>query len=156
MDADIRIRNATAADEAFLLALVPRFVAFGLPHWRIAEAVQARTAQSLQAALTLLPTTSALLIAEDEAGEPLGFIHLTTRSDYFTAEAYGYVSEIAVAAEGEGRGIGRGLMAAAERWARRNGLERLVLDVFAGNRRARRFYGQIGFQEDVVRCVKEL
>ncbi len=156
MDTDIRIRAATAADEAFILALVPRFVAFGLPRWRVAEAVQARTTQSLRAALALLPATSALLIAEDETGAPLGFVHLTTRSDYFTAVDYAYVSEIAVAAEGEGRGVGRGLMAAAAEWGRQRGLEQLVLDVFAGNQRARRFYAQLGFQEDVVRCVKEL
>jgi RimJ/RimL family protein N-acetyltransferase len=47
--------------------------------------------------------------------------------------------------EHRGRGIGRRLLVAALEAARRCGLERVGLDVFAGNTRARRLYENCGF-----------
>jgi RimJ/RimL family protein N-acetyltransferase len=50
--------------------------------------------------------------------------------------------------------VGRLLMDAAEDWAREKGYQRLTLDVFAGNERARRVYEKNGFTEEVVKYVK--
>ena len=48
-------------------------------------------------------------------------------------------------AEYRGRGLGRRLLVAALDDARRAGLERIELDVFAGKPRARRLYESVGF-----------
>lgn len=98
----------------------------------------------------------ALMVAVEENGERLGFIRLETRSDHFTGEKRGYVSEIAVAEDGESRGVGRTLMEAGEAWARDRGYRLLTLDVFAGNARARAFYRRLGYGEDSLSMAKEL
>ncbi|MHA6344955.1 GNAT family N-acetyltransferase [Roseivivax sp. CAU 1761] len=71
-------------------------------------------------------------VAEDRRGRILGFL----------AREGGYVHALIVAAEAQGRGIGRQLVAAAKAEA-----PELRLWTFARNRRARRFYEREGFAE---------
>jgi RimJ/RimL family protein N-acetyltransferase len=47
-------------------------------------------------------------------------------------------------------------MAKAEAWAISEGYERLTLNVFTGNERARKLYEELGFGADVVKYVKEI
>jgi GNAT superfamily N-acetyltransferase len=96
------------------------------------------------------------MIAEGEAGERQGFIRRETGADHFTGEQRGYVSEVAVAEAGGGQGVGRPQMEAGEAWARQRGYRVLAFDVFAGNARARSFYGRLGYGEDSLSMVKEL
>jgi len=58
------------------------------------------------------------MVAEGKDGERLCFIRLESGTDHFTGEKRGYISGIAVAENGEGRGVGRTLMGAGEAWAR--------------------------------------
>jgi ribosomal protein S18 acetylase RimI-like enzyme len=101
------------------------------------------------------PDTASFL-AEDENGHPLGFIHLQTGTDYYYHEKHGYISNLIVAPEGEGRGIGRLLMEKGEEWARAQGYRWITLSVFAQNLRAREVYKRLGYGEDIMRYVKEL
>lgn len=54
----------------------------------------------------------------------------------------------------EGRGVGRALMAAAEKWAASRGLSPITLETGARNHRARRFYERAGFEEEDIRLSK--
>lgn len=55
---------------------------------------------------------------------------------------------IAVAAEHRGHGVGSALLAAAFRWAREVGVEKLVLSVYPGNTAAIALYRKFGFMEE--------
>jgi RimJ/RimL family protein N-acetyltransferase len=55
---------------------------------------------------------------------------------------------IAILSEFRGLGIGEVLMQAGIEWARRVGVRKLKLEVFASNVRAIRLYGKLGFAEE--------
>jgi ribosomal protein S18 acetylase RimI-like enzyme len=106
--------------------------------------------------LTNRPAGTAIFIAQDSNGVPLGFIHLQTGSDYYNSEKHGHISDVIVAPEGEGKGIGRMLVEKAEEWARSQGYRWLTLSVFAQNVRAREVYERLGYGQDIIKYVKEL
>jgi GNAT superfamily N-acetyltransferase len=152
-----RVRPFRPEDLAALLPLVGRLASFGPPPWReAAEMTRTVEAQFRRLAAEGLPPGHALLLAESADGGVLGFVYLEVQRDFFTQRPHGHVSDVAVAAEAEGTGVGRALMAAAEAWARQSGFDRLTLNVFALNARARAFYGRLGYGEDTVRMVKLL
>lgn len=64
--------------------------------------------------------------------------------------------DIVVDRAGEGRGVGRALLAAAERWAEAAGYPWLTLHVFEGNDRARRVYERTGYVAEWTRMLKPL
>lgn len=97
-----------------------------------------------------------MLVAEDPSGTPLGFVWLKTDRDYFTGDPVGHVIDIAVVPSAEGRGVGRALLEAAERWAVDAGYRYLTLHVFAGNDRARRLYERVGYEIEWTRMLKRL
>ena len=153
---DIRMRPARRDDVDWITALAPRMHEFGPPPWRDAgvmdDAVAAQWARELAD-----PTPgSAFFVAEDTLGWPLGFVWLKTERDYFIDRPVGHIVDIAVVKEGEGRGVGRALMAAAERWAEDAGYPWLTLHVFEGNDRARRLYERVGYLPEWTRMLKKL
>ena len=156
VETDMRIRPAELSDRDFILSLLPRLVEFGPPPWRNSAQMTAADAQVLDGVLSTNPKGTTILIAEDDSGTPLGFIHLNTSTDYYTREEHGHISDIVVAAAGEGRGIGRALMAAGERWARNQGYRWLTLRVFAENLRARKLYEELRYRVDTINYIKEL
>lgn len=155
-NSNIRIRPASIGDKEFIISLLPRLVEFGPPAWRDAARMTAADIQTLSDKLVNQPPGTAIFIAEDEQGVRLGFIHLQTGNDYYKREEHGHISDIIVAPEGEGRGIGRLLMEKGENWARIQGYRWLTLSVFAQNLRAREIYKRLGYGEDIMKYVKEL
>ncbi len=152
----IHIRNFTPSDREFILSLVPRFSEFDLPPWRTKTEIDQANDHSLTQAMDSPEPGSLILIAEDEAGAPAGFIHLQTQYDYFNGEKHGYISDLAVSPAYEGQGAGRMLLDAAEAWAREQNYRLLTLYVFAGNTRARNIYEKRGFAPEVMKYVKPL
>ena len=59
----------------------------------------------------------------------------------------GWVYYLAVDRDRRGRGYGRLMMDAAERWLRKHGIEKLQLLVRADNGRVRGFYQSLGYSE---------
>ncbi|MGH7659242.1 MAG: GNAT family N-acetyltransferase, partial [Gemmatimonadales bacterium] len=112
--------------------------------------------ESIDTGLTEKPAGSAVLVAESIQGKELGFIHLQTDTDFFTHEDHGHVSDIIVTEEGEGKGVGRALMRAAEDWARGKGHRLLTLNVFGDNTRAVGLYKRLGYRSDLTKMVKEI
>ncbi|WP_374310762.1 N-acetyltransferase family protein [Dongia sp.] len=145
------LRPATEADHEALRALDDRLIAEASLPGATRTDFQRFQRRFTDKALADTNPKSRLIVAADGDGKILGYIHLQpTHGDVLDRET-GYVSIIAVAEEAAGQGVGRKLMEAAESWAREQGYPSLLLDVFASNETARRFYERTGFVEDSVR-----
>jgi ribosomal protein S18 acetylase RimI-like enzyme len=151
----VRVRLARPDDAVFVMEMAPRAAA-GAPPWRnlnqLAETQRHWVGEAMQAQRE----AEAMLVAEDALGRRLGFVYAVPATDFFTGEEHGHVSDIAVAPEAEGRGVGRALMAAAEAWARARGYRALSLHVFVGNDGARAFYERLGYEDELLRMRKHL
>lgn len=153
MQVNINIRSATPADLNFIISLLPSYAEFGLPPWRDAQ-VMLDTDTAVF--VTALQNGAAIFIAEDEAQNPLGFVHLHPGSDHYYKGKQSHISDLIVAPAGRGQGVGKLLMAKAEAWAKENGYQRISLNVFDGNERARKLYEELGFGADAVKYIKEI
>ena len=152
----ISVRPARDSDRAFVLATAERLSVFGPPPWRTPAEVVEGEARTLRAFFEAPPRDAALLVAEDETGAPLGFAYLEILRDYFLLIEHAHIGILSVAAEAEGRGAGGALLSAAEDWARARGHDRLTLNVFERNARARAVYAHRGFEPESLRYVKIL
>ena len=139
----MRIREARAEDEDFIVALVPRFVENGVAGGHTRDEVIEGTARVLREALRARRPDEAFFVADDEHGDPAGFAYVVCERDFFTGEEYAHVSEIAVARSGGG--AGGALMEAAEAWSRSRGHRLMTLNVVETNVDAARFYARRGF-----------
>src|ERR687886_496290 len=101
---DVRLRPAELRDRDFILSLVPRLVDFNPPPWRTPAQMTSADEKVLDRVLSTNPSGTAIFIAEDSQGKPLGFIHLNSATDYYTHEEHGHISDVVVAGAGEGRG----------------------------------------------------
>ncbi len=113
----IHLRLAGPSDTDFLTGLSPRLSGVPGPAWHDLAAMEGF--QERYMAATFAPAAlegAATLIAETVEGRRLGYIHMRPGKDGVTDEPCGYVSLLALAAEAEGTGVGRQLMAAAEAW----------------------------------------
>ncbi|HEX7341571.1 MAG TPA: GNAT family N-acetyltransferase [Rhodanobacteraceae bacterium] len=149
------IRLADPDDDDFILGLVPRFTDFPLPPWRRRNECIGGIREDIAHHLADQPAGSFMFIAEDRGnGQPVGFIHLKKVQDFFNGRTNCHISDLAVAPDAEGRGIGRALMDHAGQWAREHHCHMLTLAVFPGNERARKLYAGCGFDVDLLRLVK--
>ncbi len=151
----MRIRAATAPDEPWVRSLIPRLHQFGPPTYRDVAVMDAAEATATAAAIGG-SNDRRVLIAEDEDGKRLGFVHLETAVDFFTHERHGHISTIVVAPDAEGRGVGQALLTAAEKWTRERGYRLLTLNVFEANTAARRLYERAGFRIDTIKYARLL
>ncbi len=156
IDPAVRIRPAATRDKEFIISLVHRLTEFGPPPWRDAGRMYAADAKILSGHLLEQTAGTAIFIAEDDGGVPLGFIHLRTGTDHYHTEEHGHIEDLIVAPGGEGRGVGSALIAKGEEWARGRRFRWLTLSVFAQNHRARKVYDRLGYGEDMMKYVKEL
>jgi ribosomal protein S18 acetylase RimI-like enzyme len=148
------IRLAHADDDEFILALCERFVAFELPPWRKRSETLAGIRTDIARHLRDLPAGSHLFVAEDEAGQRCGFLHLQTHTDFFTGALNCHVSDIVVAPDFDGRGIGSAMLDFTEQWAKQHRCRFVTLSVFPGNKRARELYERRGFGVELLRLAK--
>jgi ribosomal protein S18 acetylase RimI-like enzyme len=154
--ATLHIRPATMDDLPFIRSLAERFARVGTPAWRDPVQMWDFHRQSAEEVGYAINTHDLVLIAEDAQNSRLGFIHATHATDFFTQEPQGYVADLAVSVQAEGKGVGGKLMEQAEEWARAQGYRILTLDVFSSNTHARSFYAHRGYAEETVKMVKEL
>jgi ribosomal protein S18 acetylase RimI-like enzyme len=99
---------------------------------------------------------SCLFVAEIE-GEIVGFLsgELREGSPAFEPKTWAAVEDIYVVPARRSLGIGRALVEECYKWARERGADGVSLQVAAGNTRARKFYGRLGFHEVSVYEIKE-
>jgi ribosomal protein S18 acetylase RimI-like enzyme len=152
----VRIRPARSDDLPALLELAGRLAEFGTPPWRTAREIVEAERFTLDRALRAGSPDAPVLVAEDESGPLLGFMHLETLVDYFTGRPHAHVAILTVAASAEGRGIARTLLNVADGWARERGHPFVTLNVFVQNARARGVYERLGYAAETLRYVKPL
>ena len=152
----ILIRQATEADYPFIFSLSTRLAMVAQLPGRSEAEIQAFQDRHMRTALGKPDDEATTLVAAMPSGPVLGFVHLHQAPDPVTHEPAGYVSMLAVVPGAENQGIARRLMENAENWARDRGYRCLSLDVFATNRRGRRFYDLLDYHEDSVKLYKLL
>ncbi len=98
----------------------------------------------------ILQNPEKVLMVAEENGRLLGQILLnitkTPDDPILKPRKFVYVDELAVTASHRGQGIGKKLMAAAEEWARTQGIAEIELNVWDENGRAVAFYEKLGYQ----------
>ncbi|WP_433439974.1 N-acetyltransferase family protein [Nonomuraea sp. CA-141351] len=149
----IRIRPARDEDREAVLTLAPR-LAEGVAAWRDHQA--AIRAGQRWLTDSLAGRHGAVFVAvEGDDSRVIGVVSVS-RQRHFTGATDAYVGELAVAEHAVRGGVGRRLMAAAEDWARQQGLSHLTLETGAANTTARRFYASLGYLEEGVRLTRSL
>lgn len=151
----VEIRKMLAEDKNFIVDLSSRFYEFEHMDWRNKEKMKSKQLEIINDAIHSDDNESDIFVAH-EGHVKLGFIHVTTSTDYFTGEKQGYLSLIAVAKEGEGKGIAKKLMCKAEEWSKSRGYKQLTLNVFSNNNRAVDFYANLNYQSEILKMVKVL
>jgi ribosomal protein S18 acetylase RimI-like enzyme len=153
---NVHVRLAHADDDDFILDLADRFVDFELPPWRKRSETLAGIRRDIEHHLVTLPGASHLFVAEDDEGQPLGFLHLQTRKDFFTGAQNCHISDLVVAEDFEGRGVASAMLRFAEGWAKEHRCRHLTLGVFPNNQRARALYERHGFGVEILSMVKPI
>jgi aminoglycoside 6'-N-acetyltransferase I len=100
----------------------------------------------------------AVLIAEDPEEGPVGFAELSLRScaEGCRTSPVAYLEGWFVEGAARGRGVGRLLVEAAERWARGRGCRELASDSAAGNEVSLAAHRAAGFEDaGLIRCYRK-
>jgi GNAT superfamily N-acetyltransferase len=107
-----------------------------------------------------LAKRSGRIVLAEAAGRIVGLMGFSIDEDaaYVTDDVrrHGTVTDLVVDAAWRGRGVGRLLLAEAERLAGEAGCRRLMIGVLARNEGAERLYRSTGFEPYVSILVKEL
>lgn len=155
MTSGIKIRNALIDDHDFIFALSPRLAEVAKLTWHSDDVIQTMQNDYIGAMLADTSVPFTLLIAEDNETS-LGFIHVKAHKDEISEEMCAMVTLLAVSPTGQGKGIGKLLMQAAEQWTKQQGYRLLHLEVFANNDNAQGFYNNLGFKPEMMTMVKTL
>jgi ribosomal protein S18 acetylase RimI-like enzyme len=150
----VQVVTFEGADRDQITALGPR-LSIGVANWRDPEKVLATIRTWIEASLASADEDGHAVFVAKLAEQVVGFVTVEERC-HWSGDADGYVGELVTAEDMEGRGVGRALMDAAERWADERGLGHLTLETGAANGRARGFYRHLGYEEEDVRLTKLL
>lgn len=100
------------------------------------------------------PARQGVLVAADAGGALIGFVEVALRdwAEGCLTRPVGYLEAWYVAPEHRRRGLGRRLVAAAERWVLDHGCSEMASDAELGNETSHRAHRALGYEE-VVRLV---
>jgi ribosomal protein S18 acetylase RimI-like enzyme len=160
MTSEVRVRTALPNDRSALIDLIRALNIYEAAITGDRLVTQA-AAEAYHAALVdrVARQNGRLLVAEVER-QVVGMLALLEQEDQvFVREdvrRHGYVADLVVDGACRGRGIGRLLLAEAERCTREKGLKRLVVGVMAGNDKAERLYTELGFAAYAKAMMKQL
>lgn len=105
-------------------------------------------------------TTEVVILAEDDDGDVVGFAELSIRSYVPGASSFPapFLEGWFVVEHARGRGVGRALVEAGERWARERGFTELGSDTLLDNTAGQAAHAALGFDEveRLVTFVKRL
>ena len=87
-------------------------------------------------------------------GEEIGFLWLFTNPELKLPETF--IFDIEVSAEHQGKGYGRGLLEAGERWCVERGVTAIKLHVFGFNTTAIKLYETSGYEVTNLNMTKRL
>ncbi|QSX77164.1 GNAT family N-acetyltransferase [Agrilutibacter solisilvae] len=149
------IRPARHGDHAFILGLCERFTSFELPLGRDRAVVTQVLHDDIDKHLRQDTPDSFFFVIED-GGQRAGFVHLQLMTDFFGRGRNCHVSDLAIDAAFEGRGLASALLRHSETFGRENGCAQVTLSVFPANTRARELYERQGFSMELLRMAKRL
>ena len=98
---------------------------------------------------------SAIIVAMRE-GERAGVIWVGHMTETFSGEESAIIWNVFVEPGHRRHGVGRALMAAAERWALTSGYRSMILNVYSGNLAAIGLYEAMGFGVDNIHMRKSI
>ena len=139
-----------------ILSLLPRLASFDLPARRKPEELWEGDAELLRDWARGKLAEAFLKIAVDEDEKILGVAFAQLRKEALSQRPSAHFEVLVVAESAQGRGVARALMAATEEAVKDRGATTLTLNVFRNNARARGLYRHLGFEEELLRCIKEL
>jgi GNAT superfamily N-acetyltransferase len=145
--APLRIRHATA-DDASAVAGLAEGLAQSFAFSRASFDAHYPALLAAGHACLLVAVTGADAASDECAGYLLGFEHLT----FYANGRVAWAEEVFVHGDLRGRGIGRALMTAFERWARERGCALVAL----ATRRAAPFYHALGYEDSATYLRKLL
>lgn len=152
---DLIVRAATTADGNGLLELLPRLAEFDLPASRNPRHLWEGDAELVRQWIDGNAPDCRVHVAVD-GDTVVGLAVVTLRPELLSKAPSAHLEALAVAAGYEGRGLGYGLLAAAEKDALAGGAESMTLHVFAVNERARGLYEKAGYTGELMRYIKPL
>ena len=146
---DFIIRKATENDYSDIARLydeLNRLHGTALPHiFLIAE----KTPQTLEYISNIIKNDEAVLFVAQSGWEIIGFIQAMIRQspDYpnVVKRKYAYIDDICVKQECRRSSVGKKLMEAVEKWAVKNELDQIELNVWDFNKRAMAFFAGAGY-----------
>ena len=145
---NVEIRAAEPADAAALVALATA-VGSEPQGWLLADSHWRSVADERRYVRALRRHPDGALIVADDAGTVVGRLSLVR--DPHPSSAHVADLGLMVAASHRRRGIGRALLAAAEKWARGSGVSKLELHVFPHNEAAIALYEGFGYEREGYR-----
>jgi len=95
-------------------------------------------------------------VAEGASGDVEGFTMVSLREEAMSHEPSSHLEAIVVNENARGAGLGTKLLANAELQARSAGAKTMTLHVFEKNVRARAVYRKAGYDEEIIRDIKQL
>lgn len=135
----IQYRRAQAADIPAVAALLAALFA-------IEQDFSADPARQIAALTRMLERDDILLQIAENEGEVVGFCSVQSLISTAEGGGVGLIEDVVVAPVWRGRGIGRGLLEAAEAWSKHRGYTRLQLLADEDNAPALEFYRRQGWQ----------
>ncbi len=145
---NVEIRAAEPADAAALVALATA-VGSEPQGWLLADSHWRSVADERRYVRALRRHPDGALIVADDAGMIVGRLSLVR--DPHPSSSHVADLGLMVAASHRRRGIGRALLAAAERWARGAAVSKLELHVFPHNEAAIALYEGFGYEREGYR-----
>jgi len=155
-----RIRAATDEDRPALLEQAWQLNIYEEPISHDRRIDKTGAEDTLQATLNRVAKSGGKVLVAEMDGRVVGhlFLSFETHPIYVRPELrpYAYIAELFIREEARDRGIGRALVAEAERIAAERGMDKIMIGVLAGNTMAEEAYARYGFRPYSHELVKPI
>ncbi|MEM7277957.1 MAG: GNAT family N-acetyltransferase [Pseudomonadota bacterium] len=156
VDSELTVAPANPGDYDAMQSLMPRLAEFELPAHRKPRDLWRHDAELLERWKQGKAEQCLVYLAKHANGDLLGMAITTLRPELLSGEPSAHLEALVVAEQAQGKGIAGALIDASEKAAAEAGALSITLNVFGLNKRARAVYARAGFDEELIRCSKQL
>jgi len=151
---DVIVRHATADDMGRIKPLWQALYQHQVEHGMLLRLPEGAFDAWVNSITPFLGRFASVVVAEEQ-GNIAAFIagRIRTLPPYFGSTTVGAISEVFVCESHRRAGIGRRLLTFALEWFQAQQINRIELQVVAGNPGAVRFYRQLGWYEELSQMV---